>query len=55
MACKHILGVQKHTTNLGVLLELGRVPLQTYVIKAAIQNWVRIKSKQVNVHLKNIV
>ena len=52
MACKHILGVQKHTTNLGVLLELGRVPLQTYAIKAAIQNWERIKSKQVNAHLK---
>ena len=52
MACKQILGVQKHTTNIGVLLELGRVPLQTYAIKAAIQNWERIKSKQVNAHLK---
>ena len=52
VACKHILGVQKHTTNLGVLLELGRVPLQTYAIKAAVQNWELIKSKQVNAHLK---
>ena len=52
MACKHILGVQKHTAKSGVLLELGRVPLQTYAIKAAIQNWERIKSKQGNAHLK---
>ena len=28
MACKQILGVQKQTTNIGVLLELGRVPLK---------------------------
>ena len=39
MACKQILGVQKQTTNIGVLLELGRIPLQTYAIRAAIQNW----------------
>ena len=36
MACEHILGVQKHTTNIGVLLELGRIPLQTY---ARIKNY----------------
>ena len=48
----YILGVQKNTTNIGVLLELGRVPLETYAIKAAIQNWERIKSKHVNAHLK---
>ena len=51
MACKHILGVQKQTTNIGVLLELGRIPFQTYAIKAAIKNWERIKSKQINIHL----
>ena len=44
MACKHILGVQKQTTNLGVLLELGRIPpppphthTQTYAKRAAIK------------------
>ena len=40
--CKQLLGVQKQTTNSGVLLELGQVPLQTYAIKNAIKNWVRI-------------
>ena len=44
MACKDILGVQKQTTNVGVLLELGRIPLQTYAKRAAIKNWERIKS-----------
>ena len=48
MACKQILGVQKQTTNVGVLLELGRIPLQNYVIKAAIKNWERIKNGKIN-------
>ena len=52
MACKHILGVQKQTTNIGVLLELGRIPIQTHAIKAAIKNWERIKSYEVNKYLK---
>ena len=51
IAFKHILGVQKQTTNIGVLLEIGRIPIQTYAIKAAIKNWERIKSKQINTHL----
>ena len=38
MACKHIFRVQKQTTNVGVLLELGRVPFQNFAIKAAIKN-----------------
>ena len=38
MFCKQLLGVQKQTTNLGVLLELGRIPLQNFVTKAAIKN-----------------
>ena len=33
MACKQILGVQKQTTNIGVLLELGRIPLQIFARK----------------------
>ena len=52
MVCKQILGVQKQTTNVGVLLELGRVPLQTFAIRAAIQNWERIKTKPINSYLK---
>ena len=44
MACKHILGVQKQTTNVGVLLELGRVPFQNFAIKAAIKNWEQIRA-----------
>ena len=52
MACKHILGVQKQTTNVGVLLELGRIPLQIYAVKTSIKNWERIKSSQLNEHLQ---
>ena len=37
MACKHILGVRKQTTNIGVLLEIGRIPLQTHAIKASLK------------------
>ena len=36
MMCKHLLGVQKQTTNLGVLLELGRIPLHLFASKFAI-------------------
>ncbi len=47
MACKVILGVQKQTTNLAVLLELGRIPLQNFAIKAAVKNWERIRAGMV--------
>ena len=36
--CKHLLGVQKGTTNVVVLLELGRTPLTLDAQKAAIKN-----------------
>jgi len=52
MACKQILGVQKQTTNIGVLLELGRIPLQIYAIKSTIKNWERIKTMGNNNCLK---
>ena len=39
---KQLLGVQTQTSNLGVLLETGRVPLLTYAIKNSIKNWYRI-------------
>ena len=53
MMLKSILGVHKTTTNIGVLLELGQVPIMFYGIKASIKNWERIKSKQVNPLLYN--
>ena len=40
--CKQLLGVQKQTTNVGVLLELGQVPLVLLAQKKALKNWVRI-------------
>ena len=40
--CKDILGVQRETCNIGVLLELGRVPLMLFGKKNCIKNWVRI-------------
>ena len=43
MICKHLLGVQKQTTNVGVLLELGRIPLHLYASKFAVKNWERIR------------
>ena len=53
LACKHILGVQKQTTNMGVLLEIGRIPMQTFAVKAAIKNWERIKQGKIGEILKN--
>ena len=40
--CKELLGVQKQTTNIGVLLELGETPLSLTGTRNAIKNWVRI-------------
>ena len=39
--CKEILGVQRQTTNVGVLLELGRIPI-TYGMKSCMKNYSRI-------------
>ena len=46
--CKNILGVHKSTTNIGVLLEVGRVPIIFSSQKAAIKNWERIRSNKAN-------
>ena len=47
--CKQLLGVQKQTTNIGVLLELGLIPLKLYAEKNAFKNWYRIaKLKEAN-------
>ena len=43
--CKQLLGVQKQTSNVGVLLELGQIPLMILAQKSAIKNWVRIMTK----------
>ena len=48
MICKILLGVQKSTTNIGVLLELGRIPMQLYAIKFSVKNWERIRKKKAN-------
>ena len=52
MFCKHILGVNKQTTNYGVWLELGKTPLMIFAQKAAIKNWVRIRRGDANHYLK---
>ena len=46
--CKQLLGVQKNTTNYGVLLEVGRVPLMGEARSMSIKNWDRIKNKKAN-------
>ena len=51
MMCKQLLGVQKQTTNHGVLLELGRTPLYIQAAKQAIKNWERIRRGKANVIL----
>ena len=43
MMCKQVLGVQKQTTNIGVLLELGRILLGIWALKFAVKNWERIR------------
>ena len=40
--CKDLLGVQRQTTNIGVLLELGKIPLMLYGVKNCLKNWSRI-------------
>ena len=45
MIYKQILGVQKQTNNIGVLLELSRIPLDIFARKSTIKNWERIKLK----------
>ena len=46
MMCKQLLGVNKSTTNIAVLLELGLLPISFHAIKAAIKNWERIRLKE---------
>ena len=43
---KQLLGVQTQTSNIGVLLETGRVPLMAYALKNCIKNWNRIANEK---------
>ena len=45
---KQVLGVQRQTTNVGVLLELGRHPLSFEARRLAIKNWERIRAGRAN-------
>ena len=54
MICKQILGVQKQTTNVGVLLEIGRIPLSIWAAKFSVKNWERIRLGEGNEILLNI-
>ena len=44
--CKQLLGVQKQSTNDGVLLELGQFPLIILAKKRATKNWVRMTTNE---------
>ena len=46
--CKQLIGVHKSTTNIGILLEVGRLPLTLYARKLAIKNWERIRKNKAN-------
>ena len=50
--CKQLLGVQKTTSNIGTLLELGQTPLMFLAQKNAIKNWIRIAT---NTKCNNLV
>ena len=48
MFCKQLLGVQTQTNTMGILLELGMVPMTYHALKAAIKNWDRVRNKKSN-------
>ena len=48
MMYKQLLGVQKQTTDVGVFLELGTVPLTLFSTKLAVKNWERIRKGKGN-------
>ena len=45
---KQLLGVQTQTTNIGVLLETGELPLSIFAKKICIKNWARIMRNKAN-------
>ena len=46
--CKQLLGVRKQTNTIGVLLELGMVPIEFHAKKIAVRNWERICEENCN-------
>ena len=46
--CRQVLGVQKNTTNTGVLLELGRTPLTLEAQRLSVKNWERLRNGRGN-------
>ena len=49
---KQLLGVQVQTSNIGVLLETGSIPLSIYAKKHCISNWSRIGKNKCNTILQ---
>ena len=45
---KELLGVNKKTTNIGVLLELGRTSLNINAVKLGLKNWERVRKGEAN-------
>ena len=45
---KQLLGVQTQTTNIGVFLETGELPLSIFAKKISIKNWARIMRNKAN-------
>ena len=48
LICKQLLGGHRTTTNIGVLLELGRIPLGIFAAKLAVKNWERFRKGEAN-------
>ena len=48
MVCRQLLRVGRYTANIGVLLELGRVPLHISAVKLSVKNWERIREGLAN-------
>ena len=46
---RQVLGVQKNTTSVGVLLEIGRTPLKLEAQRLSLKNWERIKNEDANI------
>ena len=48
---KQLLGVQRQTPTVGILLELGQIPLSIYAKKMAFKNWLRIAKQKISNNL----
>ena len=46
--CKYILGVNKKTTNLAVLAELGKFSIYIYIVTFILMYWHRVQNKPSN-------